>query len=256
MMRLSQLMNYPAITLPEMLSRTVEKSPSEIALIYFGAKITYSDLQDHVHRFAAALQALGIEKGDRVALFMPNCPQFVVGFFGALGAGAIVTPTSPIYTPREIAHQWNDAGASVIIADRKLQPVIEAALPQLKSVRHIILTGARQYYPKEFQKLMATLKRPSSHNWIRASNGSTVSFHEWETLLRTSKQPKRCGLTSSDIACLQYTGGTTGTSKGAMLSHSNLVINAFQANRWLTVGVDGPETMVAALPLFHIYALT
>ena len=248
-------MNYPAISLPEMLNRTVQKSPSETALIYFGAKINYSEVQDHVDRLAAGLQSLGIKKGDRIALFMPNCPQFVISFFGALAIGAIVTPTSPIYTPREIAHQWNDAGVSIVITDRKLLPVIEAALPQLKSVRHVILIGARQYYPKEFEKLKACLNASGLERRIQSPNG-TALFHEWNTVLRASKQPIQDSPSPSDIACLQYTGGTTGTSKGAMLTHANLVINACQANRWLTVGVQGPETMVAALPLFHIYALT
>jgi long-chain acyl-CoA synthetase len=248
-------MNYPAITLPEMLSQRVAKTPSETALIYFGARIPYSQLQEHVNRMAARLQSLGIRKGDRVALFMQNCPQFVIGFFGALGAGAIVTPTSPIYTSREVANQWNDAGASVVIADRRLLSVIEGALPDLKTVRHVILIGIRQYCPVHLKKLADLLATASVEKAAAPARNSQCTFHKWEDVMGISETPSPHGLVPSDIALLQYTGGTTGTSKGAILTHSNLVTNAIQANRWLIAG-DTHETMVALLPLFHIYALT
>ena len=149
-------MTYPKITLPQLLGQTAAKSPDHPALLYFGAKISYAQLQDHVDRLAAGLQSLGVKPGDRVALLMPNCPQFVISFFGAMRAGGIVTATSAMYTAREVTHQWNDAGATVVIADRRLYPVIKAALPQLTSVRHIILTGMRQYYPRP---LPAALRR-------------------------------------------------------------------------------------------------
>src|SRR6266576_1833744 len=134
-------MTYPKITLPEMLERTSAKSPRAPALIYFGAKISYGQLQDHVNRLAAGLHALGMVKGDRVALLMPNCPQFVISYFGAMRARGIITATSTMYTAREVTHQWNDAGAKILIADHRLYPVIKAAIPRLTSVRHIILTG-------------------------------------------------------------------------------------------------------------------
>lgn len=257
-------MTYPSITLPEMLEQTSAKSPETNALIYFGAQITYGQLQDHVNRFAAGLQALGLAKGDRVALFLPNCPQFVIAYFGTLRAGGIVTATSSMYTAREIAHQWNDAGATVVVADRRLYPVIKAALPQLTTVQHIILTGARQYSPRHFQKLCALLTS-SAHRGVspstKAISGTTPppkgpSRHNWDDLLDLTCAPRPSGLTPADIACLQYTGGTTGTSKGAMLTHANLVINAYQANCWLTGNTERREVMVAALPLFHIYAMT
>ncbi len=250
-------MSYPKTTLPELLEQTAAKSPGHTALIYFGAKISYAQLLNHVNRLAAGLQAIGVKKGDRVALMMPNCPQFVISYFGALRAGAIVTATSSMYTSREIAHQWNDAGATVVIADRRLYPTIKAALPQLKSVRHIVLTGLRQYYPHHLEELYQTLDAGSiqTKEPIRASHGVPI-IHEFEDLLRISHTPEPSGLVQSDIACLQYTGGTTGTSKGAMLTHANLVINSWQANSWMTLSEDRPEVLVAALPLFHIFAMT
>lgn len=257
-------MSYPNITLPQMLAQTAAKSPEETALIYFGARITYGQLEAHVNRLASGLQALGLTKGDRVALFMANCPQFVVAFFGTLRAGGVVTATSSMYTAREIAHQWNDAGAIIVIADRRLYPVIKAALSQLTSVRHIILTGPRQYSPRHFQKLCAVLNSTASPKGsadLKSGNGGvnhpkSPALHHWDKLLSHSHAPKPDGLTPSDIACLQYTGGTTGTSKGAMLTHANLALNAYHANCWLTGNSGQREVMVAALPLFHIYAMT
>src|SRR5688572_9502718 len=154
-------MTYPKITLPEMLEQTSGKSPEATALIYFGARISYEQLQEHVNRMAAGLRKLGVAKGDRVALMMPNCPQFVISYFGAMRAGAIITATSTMYTAREVTHQWNDAGASIVIADRRLYSVIKAAIPQLTSVRHIILTGMRQYSPNQFQRFCKFLKSSS-----------------------------------------------------------------------------------------------
>ena len=240
------------------------KSPDATALIYFGARISYGQLQDHVNRFAAGLRTMGVAKGDRVALMMPNCPQFVIAFFGALRAGAIVTATSVMYTAREVAHQWNDAGAKAVITDRRLHSVIKAAIPQLVSVQHVILTGMRQYSPSQFERLCGSLnsplpagRSPSGKSMSRGSApAKSPTLYEWEELLGASAEPPTNGPKPSDIACLQYTGGTTGTSKGAMLTHANFVINACQATCWLTGGTDQKEVFVAALPLFHIYAMT
>jgi long-chain acyl-CoA synthetase len=257
-------MNHPDITLPQMLAQTAAKWSGDTALIYFGARISYEQLWDHVNRFAAGLQAIGLARGDRVALMMPNCPQFVIAFFGTLRAGGTVTATSSMYTAREIAHQWNDAGATIVVADRRLYPVIKAALPQLPSVRHIILTGPRQYSPRHFQRLCASLSSALHANnstgprpgGAHAAPAKGPALHYWEKLLNLSASPAPDGLTTSDIACLQYTGGTTGTSKGAMLTHANLALNAYHANCWLTGGSSRRQVMVAALPFFHIYAMT
>jgi long-chain acyl-CoA synthetase len=257
-------MTYRTTTLPQLLERTASKSPRATALIYFGTRISYEQLHDHANHLAAGLQALGVRKGDRVALMMPNCPQFVISYFGALRAGAIVTATNSMYTAREVTHQWNDAGPKVVIADRRLFPVIRAALPQLTAAPQIVLTGMRQYYPSQFAQLCLALdslpatepsKAPDLGSRTPAQKaGSAV--HGWEELLSLSASLGPDSVTPSDIACLQYTGGTTGTSKGAMLTHANLTTNAYLATDWLTLGQHGAEVMVAALPFFHVYALT
>jgi len=253
-------MTFPNITLPELLAQSAAESCDKTALLYFGTRITYGQLLDHVNRVAAGLQALGLEKGDRVALLMPNCPQFVISYFGALRAGGIVTATSAMYTAREVIHQWNDAGAKFVIADRRLYPVIKAALPHLTSVRHIILTGMRQYIPSHFNILCSSLQASPSTPIPKSGKSTEVSqdpaVYTWDHLLSISNSPRPDGLQPSDVACLQYTGGTTGTSKGAMLTHANLVTNSCQSRQWLRSGAEGQESMVAALPLFHIYAMS
>jgi len=246
-------MNYPKITLTRMLEQTVERCSDQTALIYFGTRIPYGRLLEHANRCAAGLQALGVRKGDRVALMMSNCPQFVVSYFGALKAGGIVTATSSMYTAREAAHQWHDAGASALIVDRKLHPVAQAALAEVPGVKHVIVTGSRDYYPSALAKLDKVLRTGRSSR-IRP-HASRFMSHTWQDLLQ-ARLPRPVSVSPSDIACLQYTGGTTGTSKGAMLTHANLVTNAYQTEQWLSCGENRPEVMVAALPLFHIYAMT
>jgi long-chain acyl-CoA synthetase len=247
-------MNYPKITLTRMLEQTAERCPDRTALIYSGTRIPYGRLLEHVNRCAAGLQALGVSKGDRVALMMSNCPQFVVSYFGVLKAGGIVTATCSMYTAREAAHQWRDSGASTLIVDRKLQPVAKTALAEAPELKHVIITDSRDYFPAAFAKL-GKLLRTGSSSRIK-QHASRFTPHTWRDFLRHARVPRRVSVAPSDIACLQYTGGTTGISKGAMLTHANLVTNAFQTEHWLSGGESRPEMMVAALPLFHIYAMT
>lgn len=257
-------MIYPKSTLPQILERVAANAPDSTALIYFGSRISYRQLLDHVNRFAAGLQTLGVQKGDRVALMMPNCPQFVIAYFGVLRAGAIVTATSSMYTAREAGHQWHDAGAKIVIADRRLYPVVRATVPQVPSLQQVVLTGMREYFPKHLPVLNAFLKSstPAKRSNVNgtAKNSRThakgPALQTWQDVLAFSRTPAPDGLAQSDIACLQYTGGTTGTSKGAILTHANLVINACQASRWLEARTDGTEVLVAALPLFHIFGMT
>jgi len=159
-----------------------------------------------------------------------------------------------MYTAREAAHQWHDAGASALIVDRKLQPVAKTALAEVPELKHVIVTGSRDYYPAAFAKLDKDLRTGRSSRITQ--HASRITPHTWQDLLLLSRSPHPEPVKPADIACLQYTGGTTGTSKGAMLTHANLVTNAYQTEHWLTSGEHRPEVMVAALPLFHIYAMT
>jgi long-chain acyl-CoA synthetase len=233
-----------------MLEGAARRWPKRTAYVYFGARITYGELSEQVNRVAAGLQALGVRPGDRVALMMPNRPQFPIAYFGALRAGAIVTATSPIYTARETGHQWCDAGAKVAIVDRKLAQIAEAVRSECPELRHIVFTGEREYSAAAY----ADLKRKFRRKTMPALKaGESIA---WIDLLRHGHRPKPAPTRPADVACLQYTGGTTGTSKGAMLTHRNLVTNACQATAALGCRGDGSEISVAALPLFHIYAMT
>ncbi len=255
-------MSYPTCTLPQLLERAVESAPEAPALHFLGGTISYAELSRQSNRVAAGLQALGVEPGERVALLLGNCPQFVLASFGAWRAGAIITATSTMYTARELAHQWNDAGVKVVIADRRCFPAIKAALPLLSTAPQVILTGARQYAPAGLRALCAELDAlPNAERQGAGSDSGSVasrksSLWKWIDFLRLSRSLSPSEVTPEDIACLQYTGGTTGTSKGAMLTHANLVINAQQSCAWLQLGNGREVVMVAALPFFHIYALT
>lgn len=243
-------MGYPKITLNDMLEGAARRWPRRTAYFYFGARITYRQFYDHVHRAAAGLQALGVQAGDRVALMMPNRPQFPIAYFAALRAGAIVTATSPIYTVRETAHQWHDAGVKVAIVDRELAHIAAAVRQECPALQHTVVTGEREYAAAKFTTLHRGLNKKMA---LIPRADQPVA---WRDLLRHARRAKPVRLKPADVACLQYTGGTTGTSKGAMLTHKNLVTNACQSAEGLGCRGERAETSIAALPLFHIYAMT
>jgi long-chain acyl-CoA synthetase len=242
--------DYPSNTLSQMLEGVARQWPKRTAYIYFGARISYGEFLDQVNRTAAGLQALGVRPGDRVALMMPNRPQFPIAYFGALRAGAIVTATSPIYTARETAHQWHDAGAKVAIVDRRLGHIVRAVRDECPDLRQVVFTGEREYSAVAYRALKRQLRRK---NKLTPATGRSIA---WIDLLRHGQRPKPVPTRPTDVACLQYTGGTTGTSKGAMLTHRNFVVNVCQAVAGLGCRRDGSEVSVAALPFFHIYAMT
>lgn len=235
-------------TLPLLLERSAARAPERTALIYLEQKISYAELLAHVRRAAAGFHAAGIRPGDRVALLLTNCPQFVIAYFGALAVGAIVTATSPLYTLREAAHQWRDAGARVAVVDAKLAALSTAAQAECPALERFVLTHESHYAPAEFGELEATLASPAL---TRLPDGPV----RWTDFLRCIPGATHRG-NPADLACLQYTGGTTGTSKGAMLTHANFCANIQQTRERLTGGDAGPEFSVAVLPLFHIFAMT
>jgi long-chain acyl-CoA synthetase len=249
-------LTFPRETLPTMLEESAKTFSKQTALIYFGMKMNYAQLLEQVHRCAAGLQALGLKKGERVALMMPNCPQFIIAYFGALKAGAIVTATSSMYTRREAAHQWHDAGVSMLMVDQQFYPIAKSAIPDVPELEKLIVTQSREYYPKNFARLQRNLRSGRGQLKRKSPNSTTgIESLSWLELLSFRSKPTPVLQKPGDIACLQYTGGTTGTSKGAMLTHGNLVTNACQTRHWLSTG-QRSDVMVAALPLFHIYAMT
>lgn len=244
-------------SLVELFEQAVRRHPDIPAYINMGKVLTFRKLEERSRAFAAYLQnELRLEKGDRIALMMPNLLQYPIALFGALRAGLVVVNVNPLYTPRELAHQLNDSGAKAIVIVSNFAATLEKVVFET-GIQHVILTrmgdqlsfGKRtlvNFVVKYIKKLVPKYKLPHA-----------VSFREALSIGK-QRQYVKPQLQSSDLAFLQYTGGTTGVAKGAMLSHANIVANIAQA-KWvgepLLRGVkDG--VAVIPLPLYHIFALT
>ncbi|MEM2108495.1 MAG: long-chain fatty acid--CoA ligase, partial [Candidatus Bathyarchaeia archaeon] len=193
-------------------------------------------------QFAAALAALGVNKGDRVAVFLPNTTEFVIAYYGSLKIGAVLTAISPLHKEREVEYQLNDAEAETIISLETLYPIVENVRRKTK-LKNIIVTSAEEYATKTSSAPIRIEQKPNVYR-----------FQELLSESKEAKPPKVHIDPEEDLAALQYTGGTTGTAKGAMLTHMNLVSNAVAFAAWIKG--TGEDTFLVALPLFHIYGMT
>ena len=227
------------------------------ALEFFGAVTTYRELGDQITRAAEGLRRLGVRKGDRVALVLPNCPQHVVAFYAALRLGAIVVEHNPLYTARELRHQFEDHGAKVAIVWDKTVDTI-ADFPSDLRVEHIVSVDLTEAMPAS-QRMLLRLPIPKA----RASRAKLTATPKtrralaWKKLVDHRPLSRRIeGPSLGDTALLQYTSGTTGDPKGAILTHANLRANAMQGRAWVPGLVDGKETFYGVLPLFHAYGMT
>lgn len=237
---------YPNLALGEALRETARKYPENSAIIYFGARTTYKELDELVDKFATALQDLGVKKGDRVGIFLPNIPQFVISLYGALRAGAVCVACSPLYKARELEHQLNDAGAETLVAMDTLYSIVQETKERTK-LRNVITTSPRDYLPP-LLRLLAPLKGVKSQKCPGALDFLSL-------MKKYGPDPKPVTVKPEDLALLQYTGGTTGVPKGAMITHRNLVVNAGQCELQLPIR-RGVDVNVSALPLFHIFGMT
>jgi len=243
--------DFPEIPLSELLKQTAEKHPDKTAIVYFDRSMTYRELDLAVDKFATALDALGVKKGDKVALFLANMPQFVIAYYGAIRIGAIETAISPLFKEREVEHQLNDSEAETIVVLDALHPVLERVIDKTR-LKRVIVASLKEYMPSAKAFLGTLFKKIPSHKVERKPN---IYFFQ-ELLAKYPANPPKVDINPrEDIVGLQYTGGTTGTSKGAMLTHMNLVSNAVACAAWLQ-GTEGGETFLTVLPLFHIYGMT
>jgi len=246
-------LTYPDVTLHAFLDDAVESYPNSTATIFFNAKRTYRSISDDAWRFANGLKRLGVKKGDRVGVMLPNTPQFVIAFYGALRAGAIVVPCNPLYTIPELRHQLQDSGAETLVALSRLYPVAKAAR-EGTNVKHVIVTNIKEEMPPLLRTLFTVAKeKKDGHRQHFENDPGAVAFRE---LLKAPATPFDAGVKKDDIAVLQYTGGTTGVSKGAMLSHRALVANTLQSRAWHVNTTDGEGIAMGIMPLFHVYGLT
>ncbi len=251
--------DFPAVPLTRLLDDAVASFPQTPGIAFLGTVLTYRELQESVDRFATALTRLGVRLGDRVALVLPNCPQAVITFYACARIGAVVVNCNPLYTPRELGHQLADSGAIVAVCLDLAYATIAEVRPQT-ALRHVVVASLVDYLPR-VKKLLLRLPLPS----VRKRRGSLsakipggADVLRFPDILRAAKQ--RAVQADFDalehLAALQYTGGTTGTAKGAMLTHRNLVANAYQARLWVPDARVGNEPVLAAIPIFHAYGMT
>lgn len=227
-----------------------------VAYTNMGTNLLYQDLDALSAQLASYLQHVGLPQGARVAVMMPNLLQYPIALFGILRAGYIVVNTNPLYTCHEVEHQLKDAGAEALLVLANFAHTVEKSLPQLPELKHIIVTEIGDVFPsikriavnsvvKHIKKMVPAYRIPQAVSWLKA--------------LQIGKQiPLRpCNVVADDIAFLQYTGGTTGIAKGAILSHRNMVANVEQAYAWIKpLHLGDQDIIVTALPLYHIFSLT
>ena len=247
-------LHYPDTTVHALLDDAAESYPNATATIFFGAKRTFKSISDDAWRFANGLRAAGVKKGDRVAVLLPNTPQFVVAFFGALRAGAIVVPCNPLYTVPELRHQLQDSGAETIVALSRFYPIVRAARDGT-TVKRVFVTNIKEEMPPFLRTLFVVAKeKKDGHRQPFAGDPGAQAFRD--VVRRSTAAPFDAGTRKDDVAVLQYTGGTTGVSKGAMLSHRALVANTLQCRAWNVGASDGEGVGLAFMPFFHVYGLT
>ena len=247
----SKTIKYPEVPLQSLLRRTVEKYPSQTAMIFQDNKITYRELDALSDKFATALSEMGVRKGDRVALFLPNIPQFVISYYGILKAGAVVTAVSPLFKERELEYQLNNSEAKAIVALDLFYPLVKKVRDKTRLER-IIVTSIGEYLPTLKRVLGTLLKKVPK---LKVAPEPGVSFFQ-DLLARYPPRPPEVEIVpKEDLAALQYTGGTTGVPKGAMLTHYSLVSNAAACHEWLRAR-EAEEVVMTVLPLFHIYGMT
>jgi long-chain acyl-CoA synthetase len=214
-------LNYPEQPVHAFLDHTAARVPDRIALIFGGMELTFGELKNLADRFAAALTSMGIQKGDKVAVHLPNCPQFAIAYYGALKTGAVFTPLSPLLAPKEIIYQLNDAEAKVLISLDLVYPGVVEVLPDT-GVVHVITTSIADCYNPIIQPLKPLEKIPVPET---ADMADLLKNNEPEA-------PDVSIDVFNDLAHLAYTGGTTGLSKGVMLTHYNVIVNTCQFSHW------------------------
>ena len=252
-------LEYPEIGLFGLLDQTTEKYPAKRALRFYldphlpASTFTYSQLREAALRLATALSRLGVNKGDRIALMLPNCPEFVIAFFAAMRLGAIAVNTNPLYVAEEMKAQFQDSGCETVILLDRFFPRLREIRPMTRIKRVVVvdLAGTLSRPARAMVHLVQRMKREH----VRVRPQSDIFLFE-RLLTHYPPTPPEVELNPGDTALFQYTGGTTGTPKAAMLSHRNLVSNTLQVRAWFARAVDGEEIVLAAIPFFHVYGMT
>ncbi|MFD1735968.1 long-chain-fatty-acid--CoA ligase [Bacillus salitolerans] len=237
------------------LQESASKYPKKKALYFLGKEMTFSELYEQSLQFANYLLQLGLKKGDRVSIMLPNCPQGVIGYYGTLMAGGIVVQTNPLYMERELEYQLKDSGAKFILCLDLLYPKVRK-VKSVTELEHIIVTGIKDYLP--FPKNLIYPFVQKKQHGIVVNVEHKGNNHQFSSIMKTTEaKPVNIEVSpSEDLALLQYTGGTTGFPKGVMLTHENLVSNANMCVSWMYKLKSGEEKVLGILPFFHVYGLT
>jgi long-chain acyl-CoA synthetase len=259
-----QTVTYPNLTISAMLNEATRKYGDKVATNFVlkymlggrftvGGKQTYRQLNEQVDRLATALYQLGVRKGDRIAVMLPNSPHYVITFFAAMRLGAIVVNTNPTYTSRELQHQLNDSGAETIVLLNLFFPRLREIKAETQLKRVIVANVFDTLsFPANFLVKSSQKRTPE---WVEVHPEQDIFFFQ-HLLEKYGPTPPKVNIDPGDVALFQYTGGTTGLPKAAMLTHRNLVANVLQIAAWLTDGKPGGEKMMAAIPFFHVYGMT
>jgi len=250
-----EAVDYEKITMMEALYRSAEKYPDNVALIFEGYKLKYAKLIDMAERLATALSAMGVEKGDRVALLLPNTIHNVVSYYAVHRANAIAVQNNPLYSDRELEYQLNDSGSRVLITfDLLANRMID--LRSKTKVKQIITCGTGDYLPFPKSMLFPLVAKKKGLKPDIKEAKDVYGFKE--VLANYAPNPPKLDIGWEDVACLQYTGGTTGVPKGAMLTHKNLSCNVQQTAEWFPEFVKTAPTDIhmGALPFFHSFGMT
>lgn len=254
-------LTYPGeTTIPDILDRSAQQFPSRPAIIFptaigsrmLAGRMTYRDLEHATNRFANALIQLGIQKGDRVALIFPNSPQLVIAYFGALKAGATVVMFNPVYTAPEIERQLNDSGAETVITMTKWYPEVKKVQANTHVTR-VITTNIKDYFHPIVGGLFSIAKEKKEGFRVKLDPRD----YSFKMMLQGASDLRPpVDVKPDDVALLQYTGGTTGIPKGAVLTHRNLVSNTLQTTAWRTDVTPGEDVSLCVIPFFHVYGMT
>lgn len=237
------------------LEESAEANPEKKALHFMGKEMTYQELYTQAKKMAHYLQDLGVKKGDRVAIMLPNCPQAVISYYAILLSGGIVVQTNPLYKERELEYQMKDSGATVLIC-------LDILVPRVTNVRdntdleHVIVTGIKDYLPFPKNLIYPFIQKKQYNMVVKVEQSEET--HVWQQMLEnTSPDFQKIEVNPmEDLALLQYTGGTTGFPKGVMLTHYNLVANVQMSKAWMYKMNDGEQTVLGVLPFFHVYGMT
>ena len=256
-------MDIPTSTMTEMFEDSVKRNGNKPALNFMGKEMTYKELGEAVDKFAKGLQDQGVVKGTKVGLCLPNTPFYVIAYYGALKAGATVVNFNPLYAEQEMRHQINDSQTEVMVslAVTKIQPKVDKMLEGQTTLKKVIVADLADALPsvkgKAYKLINAVKGLFGKADTVKVKNDKThVPFAK---LLKSKGAPAPVDVKPADLAVLQYTGGTTGVPKAAMLSHANLTANLNQADLWFTGGKTNgkkQEKMLVVLPFFHVFSMT